>query len=61
MTETDYSYFTRRAAEERAISERSQDPVARGVHLDLATRLEAAAAAALNDQFETSRALGDHG
>lgn len=40
MTEPrpNHDYYTRRAAQERAAAERSREPVARRVHLELAER-----------------------
>ena len=41
-----YSYYSRRAAQERALAERSPDPTARRVHDELARRY-----AALTDEL----------
>lgn len=41
-----YSYYSRRAAQERALAERSHDPTARRVHDELARRY-----AALTDEL----------
>ena len=46
VRESDYAYFTRRAAEERAAAGYAHHPLACQSHLDLAHRYEAVAAAA---------------
>ncbi|MFL6722331.1 MAG: hypothetical protein ACJ8FT_11105 [Sphingomonas sp.] len=43
MTDTDYRYFQRRAAEERAAAASAVHPVARRSHLELAERYRQAA------------------
>ena len=45
MRQSDYEYFTRRAAEERAAADQAACPRSRRSHLELAHRYEAAAAA----------------
>jgi hypothetical protein len=47
MAESDHDYFKRRAGEERAAAERTDQADARESHLELANRYEAAAAASL--------------
>jgi hypothetical protein len=47
VTETDHDYFMRRAAEERAAAERTDNADAKRSHIELAHRYEAAAAAVL--------------
>lgn len=47
MTESDHDYFMRRAAEERAAAEKTDNTDAKRSHLELAHRYEAAAAAVL--------------
>ena len=44
MTISDYDYFMRRAAEERAAGDRAEHPEAQRSHLELAQRYESAAA-----------------
>ena len=38
--ESDETYFARRAKEERAAAERSDDPFAQGIHLEIAEAYE---------------------
>jgi hypothetical protein len=46
MSELDYRYFQRRAAEELQAADRAMHPVARESHLELSRRFDAAAAGA---------------
>jgi hypothetical protein len=61
MSQTDHDYFMRRAAEERALAERTSHPEAQRSHLELAHRYEAVAAAALGDRVVQLRARATDG
>ena len=53
MSESDREFFIRRSAEERAAAERARHPTAKRMHIELAERYEAAAAAALANVHPT--------
>jgi hypothetical protein len=55
MTESNYAYFHRRAAEERAAAMRAAHPLARQAHFELAQRYETAAAASSGQVIQLRR------
>lgn len=57
MIETDYEYFQRRAAEERAAAQRTDHPDARRSHLELAERYDEVAAATVAVVSLASRSI----
>lgn len=58
MSESDYHYFHRRAAEERAAAARSDHPIAVRMHLELAQRYDEVATASTASLIELKTARG---